>query len=74
MINIKVLKEIIKDIPDDVLICFGDDDSKNHISEVNKAYLCHCDLEEHDCLCFSFNDNFNSDYIVKTLYEEKDNN
>ena len=70
MINIKILKEIIKDLPEDTVICFGDDDAKHHISEVNKAELCHCDHEEHDCLCFSWNGDFYSDYSVKTLYEE----
>lgn len=70
MINVKILKEIINDIPDDVVICFGDDDSKHHIQGVNKAEICSCDFEDHDALVFSYDGNFYSDYSVKNVYLE----
>ena len=67
-INIKTLKEIIKDLPDDIEITFGNDDSRYHIQNVNKAELLHCDHEEHDCLCFSWDGDFSSDYSYKTVW------
>ena len=70
MINVKILKEIIKDIPDDTIICFGNDDAEIHIQEVNKAELCRCDEEEHVALCFSWSGDFYSDCSVETLYDE----
>lgn len=71
MINVKTLKEIIKDIPDDVVICFGDDDNvEHHIQGVDKAEICSCDYEEHDALVFSGCDNFNTSFSVRTVYEE----
>lgn len=61
-INVKTLKEIIKDIPDDVVVCFEDDDNmEHHIQGVDKAEICGCD-------------NFNTSYSVRTVYEEASEN
>lgn len=67
-INVGILKGIIKDIPDDVMICFGKDDAEFHIQMVDKAELCQDESEDHDALVFSITDRFYSDSAVKTVY------
>lgn len=70
-LNVKQLKDILKNIPDDNEVCIVGEDQQYHIMYVTSMGLLSCEEEEHDVIGFMATSNVNNNIYKETEYCNK---